>query len=375
MLTFKKFYVSEAISRRNFLAILGKAASLTTIDPNTVTKIVSNIAPVEVALSDTRLRQNYISKFREAADEYIYNYAQNLEDSGTLDLEGIDFEDALENGWDYLNSLDLDGLIEELEPFVEDKESSVSEDPINYSRFDKAGSSEDTEYAKYYEKYITEADMGRREFIKKVGKGAASVGVTPKGVVGKALINVVSPTAKALSNAPAAKTFSDIVMEMYNATWETEDDDPLKIVNSLENAYKNGFNFLQQNNLVTPSLQFTFTKAINALSRLKARGDFDRDDIVEIGCDWLYDYENELLYAGYRNNLIDKNTEKKIHHYYSRQDVFDNKKEYDERLERIKQDKIQKEKDKRSERGSRFDYAGGSEDVGYAKYWESAFNR
>jgi len=149
MLTFKKFYISEAISRRNFLAILGKAASLTTIDPNTVTKIVSNIAPVEVALSDTRLRQNYISKFKKAADEYVYNYAQNLEDSGTLD-----FEDALGNGWDYLNSLDLDDLIEELEPFVEDKESGVSEDPINYSRADYAGGSEDVGYAKYWESTI-----------------------------------------------------------------------------------------------------------------------------------------------------------------------------------------------------------------------------
>ncbi len=79
-------------------------------------------------MNETVLKQNFMAAHPQAVSKYIQNYTQNLEDSGTIDGNNPEeVENAEANAHDYLNSLSLQELKNELQPFITNQENIMNE--------------------------------------------------------------------------------------------------------------------------------------------------------------------------------------------------------------------------------------------------------
>lgn len=70
------------------------------------------------------------------------------------------------------------------------------------------------QYRLLLEKYGLILEMNRREFIQKVGKGAAATGLTPGGMVGKAIGGIAGAAAK--SGAASSFLPNDVIMSLVS---------------------------------------------------------------------------------------------------------------------------------------------------------------
>jgi hypothetical protein len=124
-------------------------------------------------------------------------------------------------------------------------------------------------------------------------------------------------------------------------------------------------NFLMKNGVYNADTKNAYHEALKKLNDVEMSKDIEAEFHYLMETDWDSDLNYNILKTGYLNNFITPQQEKFLMDHY----MIDSKQHV---LHRLKV-KEREEKAKRSERGSRFDYAGGSEDVGYAQTYESFF--
>jgi hypothetical protein len=254
---------------------------------------------------------------------------------------------------------------------------------------------------------LVEEAMGRREFIQKVGKGAAATGLTPGGVVGKVLGGIGGATAK--SGVVSSFLPDDVIMGFVNfgnynmkgISRSTLLQHLIKDKNNLEVLD----NFLTNNPIGEEEIYevgglVDFIKiAISSLTGKWKPGSEDMADhwgfsmgeLTPEYIKYIFDKDRDdedlihrILTNLFKNNAISPEVQKTLEDNY---DIY--KCDYTEDLaSQARRDRRDKERDEYRKRReelekqyaksidySRMDTAGGSEDEGYAKYFENYCKR
>jgi hypothetical protein len=222
---------------------------------------------------------------------------------------------------------------------------------VGYSRMDKAGGSEDEGYAKYYESFLSE--MNRRDFLRTVGKAATVATADPKTIGGMLTKSVAGGgAAKLISGSLSLPTlifnyYRDIAFDRFDDTGSSL----LALINGL---HKGGINL---------ALEDPFLKKNIDLWLKVGEGQISFDKAEELGLEMG---SHDIMFS-LASHLMDKNLMPEEAFKLMEQE-YGWKKEW---FKRNKNPDIQQKDQSRDNIDySRMDTAGGSEDEGYAKYYE-----
>ena len=353
-------------------------------------------------------------KLEMGSDEIAQFLAHDLIAADVMPKEAFKLMED-EFGWDE-SWFDPEANKEEEKKEEERQEYEKTAKDIDYSRMDKAGSAEDEGYAKYYEELkqfgTLLENMNRRGFLKMLGKGAAAAtgqSLVPKGVVGSvlkgALGGIPNKTVTFLTSMLGKHLLYNPVVPTWYIDWDWKVDptNDLKTFNSTVAEYKSILSNLQKSGVVVPANMLSLISGVinktNNLNQIinnhiqnptKYTEKLTNDNISKI-VQSLYgeggeiiDFNNELLRLGFKNNLIDLNTQLNLEKefgvfkcdYVNDSESKARKDEFENEINRIN-DNIKKRKEKEQYYNtakdinySRMDKAGGSEDTDYAKYYE-----
>jgi hypothetical protein len=205
--------------------------------------------------------------------------------------------------------------------------------------------------------------MNRRDFLRTLGKGATIAGAKP-AAVGKMLMNVSNTSTKNVSFFELFKNICRVTD--LGGEGEPEYMEKLPYIGKIQYIKKTlqgMVSFLMKNGVYDSDTKNAYNKALKKLNDVELSKDIEAEFHYLMETDWDSDLNYNILKTGYLNNFISPEQEKFLMDHY----MLDSKQHVLHRL-KIKE---REEKAKRSERGSRFDYAGSSEDEGYAKYFEN----
>jgi hypothetical protein len=233
--------------------------------------------------------------------------------------------------------------------------------------------------------------MSRRQFLD-LGKKAVAAGMAPKGVLGKVLQGAVNlaPTVGKIFNLKneillflKAEFLFKWTGEYYSVTTEAE---AMRAINSLRKNYDNIYSALMST-VPSPGITFEY-------KRIKEYLD-DTEDILKTGganlshpyefhdsklvmaSTWLSHFHGdvmapEMMEALWSSGLITPQMEADFKKNYGidKRSYLGGDEEYYREMDR-KWEKEQMDKISKDIKYSRMDTAGGSEDEGYAKYFEN----
>lgn len=227
-------------------------------------------------------------------------------------------------------------------------------------------------------------EMDRRQFIKMMGKGAAATGLAPKGVAGKILGAAAGGAAK--PNPVALSAAIQAAAENW-IKWTTYGGDPKVAMTNVHASALSLLNLFKQYKSVAPkantymierqamlTVKMTDPKMIE--DRIK-KGDFD--NYAQVEQEWQESaeaayFDDELFLSMHENGMLTPAFRQKMikQYHIDPGDYVDEIREKEWAQRKLDKQDIAPKKEPNIEY-SRMDTAGGSEDVGYAKHFESFF--
>lgn len=257
-----------------------------------------------------------------------------------------------------------------------------------------------------YEQILDE--MNRRDFLKTLGKGAkvaAGASILPKGLLGKAVTGLSTGKLPINLTAIISKYFIDnpfyYADEDYGGYLEDIEDIEAYTINQ---KYNNIITAIKTSGLPIPPHILTITRAIfDHIDGIKGSIEMHEEDPDEYPLEvTLYsckhdlndlyqpdgiisDFNHELVSFGFKNNLITSQAQQHLESDwniykcdYVKDPVSEARKNKADAEASEMSKKYQKQLDQLNYQNmakninySRSDYAGGSEDEGYAKYYEN----
>ena len=214
--------------------------------------------------------------------------------------------------------------------------------------------------------------MSRRNFLGLMGKGAAAAGLAPKGMIGKTLINTAMGKPIDIDKA---------IFDYIKLTYANDEASTTGTIKALTKSFSSILSALQQKNLADDKVTKEIKTVLHHLSPEKLK-EYEKNggniedfftDFVENA--WDQDATDEIMRVAYDNNLLSPTTVKFLEEYgmgaaeCKTLTPEEKRKQQEElnRLDKEEQDRVFKD----GINYSRADKAGGSEDEGYAKYYES----